>query len=186
MGLVPARPLPTIRGEIPTHTVGSDVSSVHRGGQTLSAHSALPGVLSSPPLCSQQGPGQAPRTGLGLLFPHPPCPVALTVKGHVLDEAHVQGEALGQGHKVQEFVLIQASHHHAVYLVVGRGNREGQPCGVLFPGRRAGSGISLGSPPRVPFLEALLQFSMGWKIPGVTGFLPSLVGSRGKVGVGQR
>lgn len=58
-------------------------------------------------------------------LPHPPCPVALTVKGHVLDEAHVQGEALGQGHKVQEFVLVQASHHHAVHLVVGRGNREG-------------------------------------------------------------
>lgn len=43
--------------------------------------------------------------------------VPLTVKGHILYEAHIQGEFLGQGHKVQELILIQASHHHTVYLV---------------------------------------------------------------------
>lgn len=55
-----------------------------------------------------------------LLSPHPPrlchCPASLTVERHVLYEAHVQGESLGPGHKVQEFILIQASHHHTVHL----------------------------------------------------------------------
>ena len=117
-GLVPARPLPTIPGEIPTCTAGSEVSSIHRGGLTLSAHSALPRVLGSAPAVFSARPWPGSATGLASSSPtHSALWHPLTVKGHVLDEAHVQGEALGQGHKVQELVFIQTSHHHAVYLV---------------------------------------------------------------------
>lgn len=43
---------------------------------------------------------------------------ALTIKGHVLYEPHVKRQILCEIHKVQHFILVEASHHHTVHLQV--------------------------------------------------------------------
>lgn len=40
----------------------------------------------------------------------------LTIKGHVFYEPHIKGQILCEIHKAQQFILIEASHHHTVYL----------------------------------------------------------------------
>lgn len=40
----------------------------------------------------------------------------LTIKGHVFNETHLQRLCLCQRHKVQQLVLVEASHHHTVHL----------------------------------------------------------------------
>lgn len=40
----------------------------------------------------------------------------LAIKGHVFDEAHLQWLLLCQRHKIQQLVLIEASHDHTVHL----------------------------------------------------------------------
>jgi len=40
----------------------------------------------------------------------------VTIKGHVFYEPHIKGQILCEIHKVQQFILIQTSHHHTVYL----------------------------------------------------------------------
>lgn len=89
-------------------------SAAHTGSaRSCPPHSTLPRVVSSTPPHSQRhqalptGPASSPRC-------HPA--QSLTIKGHILYEAHVQGQSLSQGHKVQEFVVVQASHHHTVHL----------------------------------------------------------------------
>lgn len=42
--------------------------------------------------------------------------VTLTIKGHVLDESNLHWLLLCQRHEIQQLVLVQAAHHHAVYL----------------------------------------------------------------------
>lgn len=40
----------------------------------------------------------------------------LTIEGHVLDESDLHWLLLRQRHKIQQLVLVQAAHHHAVHL----------------------------------------------------------------------
>lgn len=42
--------------------------------------------------------------------------VTLTIEGHVLDESNLQWLLLRQRHEIQQLVLVQAAHHHAVHL----------------------------------------------------------------------
>lgn len=41
---------------------------------------------------------------------------ALTIEGHVFDEAHLQRLFLRQRHKIEQLILIKASHDHTVNL----------------------------------------------------------------------
>lgn len=45
-----------------------------------------------------------PKTGL------------LTIKGHVFYEPHIKWQILCEIHEAQQLILIEASHHHTIYL----------------------------------------------------------------------
>lgn len=49
---------------------------------------------------------------------------ALTIKGHVFDETHLQRLLLCQRHKIKQLILIEASHDHTVNLPRAAHNKK--------------------------------------------------------------